>query len=349
MLLVFLFIVLYLFAVYQIGIKIKYQNQIVLLICIILTFLIGYRSYSIWPDTIPYVATFNSMNTNPLYESINYRAYSEKGSLFLTYLVRLLYSSSRFYLIVMAGLSMALLYRSLSKYCIAPLLGICDYIARFVITRDCIQMRSSIAIFLVILSLRFVYEKKMWYYLAVVFFASFFHRLALIGIPFYFFNLIKWDKKKILWSLFIALVLSQVMAGTISGYVEAYSDDFNYGVYTQGQYVDQAKGLGNPMIYFQVMVLLLFTWYESLLSRSTRFYYVFRAGYLYSTLILIFFCNYTTLSGRTSTMFATIEMFMLAIMAKKLPKRIRLAFVSVAGLILVYFFISKYNSVVHFI
>ena len=350
MLFIFFFIVFYLFSVYYIETNIKSQNQVVLLVCVILTFLIGYRDISVWPDTLPYVATFNGMdNAVDFVTNSGYRAYSEKGYLFLAYLVKMISSSSRFYLIVMAGLSMFFLYKSLSRFCLIPLIGLCDYIARFVITRDCIQMRSSLAIFLIIWGIHYVHEKKIWHYLAVVAIASLFHRMALIGLPFYFFNYIRWDKKRILWSIIIAMVLSQVMAGMISGYVESYSDDLNYGAYVQGQYVEQAKGLGNPMIYFQISILLLYTWYERVLAPYSKYYYLFRSGYLYSTLILIFFCNYTTLSGRTSTLFATLEMFMIAIMAKRLPKDIRVPFIIVVGIVLVYFLFNKYNSVVHFV
>lgn len=70
-----------------------------------------------------------------------------------------------------------------------------------------------------------------------------------------------------------------------------------------------------------------------------------RWAYFYSTLILIFFCNYTALSGRTSTVFATCEMFMLPSIAMGFGKEKRFVFYVVVGVILVYFFWSKYHSV----
>ena len=348
MLIVILFILLYLFSIFYLKGKIGTQNKIVLVICVMLTIMIGSRNPFIWPDTYGYVLTFLEMGTgDPLDLYYGFTAYHESGYLLLTYLVRLFTDNGQVYLTVMAGLSLFVLYKALSKYCVLPLLGLCVYIARFIIGRDCIQMRSSLAIFLIIWGLKYVYERKIWHYIAIIYFASFFHRMAYIALPFYFFGLIKWDKQKITWSLIAAFVLSQTMADSISGWVDDFSDDFNYGTYTQGHYVEAAKGLWNPMIYWQIGVLYVYMHYERLLAYSSKYYYLFRAGYLYSTLILILFCNYTALSGRTSTIFATLEIFMLALIVKKISPNERAIYFLVLGVALLYFFISKYNSVIY--
>ena len=68
-------------------------------------------------------------------------------------------------------------------------------------------------------------------------------------------------------------------------------------------------------------------------------------AYLYSTLTLILFSNYTALSGRTSTMFATVEMFILPFIGQSISKKYRVLYYFVLAFVFIYFFISKYQEV----
>ena len=126
--------------------------------------------------------------------------------------------------------------------------------------------------------------------------------------------------------------------------MDSYSQDLNYDTYVQDEYVEEALGLRNPMIYFQILILMVYTFMEPILASKDKFYYLMRWAYFYSTLILIFFCNYTALSGRTSTVFATCEMFMLPSIAMGLGKEKRFVFYVIVGGVLTYFFWNKYHS-----
>lgn len=321
----------------------KYQKTLLILSCIVLTFLIGYRDR--WPDEGVYIIAFDRAPLLWNYSfDINPFGYAEKGYLLLASLVKTIYNSSRFYLLVMGGLSMFLLYKSLQKYCVIPLIGLCDYMARFLLNRDFTQMRSSLAILLIILAIKYVQEKKMWHYLAVVLIAYQFHHMALIAIPFYFLCLIKFKKWHIVAGVIVAFILSQTIASFISGTVDEYSKDLNYVTYTQGTYVSEALGLRNPMIYFQIFILMMFTFSDKLLRSKSAYYDLFRTGYFYSTLILIFFCNYTALSGRTSTLFASLEMFILPMITLTWQRKNRIIYYLGIGLVFFYFFSTKYND-----
>lgn len=140
------------------------------------------------------------------------------------------------------------------------------------------------------------------------------------------------------------MLLSQFIGGSISDVVDSYSEDLHYETYVQDQYVEESLGLRNPMIYLQIVILLTYAFLEKQLVKKVQYYHLFRWAYFYSTLILILFCNYTALSGRTSTVFATCEMFILPSIAMGLKKRSRLLFYVGVGVVLTYFFWSKYRS-----
>lgn len=342
---VFSFVAFYFFCVYYGARKNKWQNTILIITLIFLTIIIGLREY--WPDQLVYQIAFErapmpwefTASTTPF-------GYGEKGYLFLASLVKVVYDDSVFYCLAMGAISMYLLYRNLHEYCLIPLIGLCAYIGRFLLNRDFTQMRSSLAILLIMLGTKYIYEKKPIKYFLLVFLAYQFHMMALIAVPMYFFYRLNLTNKKIIIGLILSLAFSQTLAGFISGTVDNYSQDLNYETYTEGGYVDKALGLRNPMIYFQMGVLLLFTFGEDKLKHLSKYYYVFRSGYFYSTLILIFFCNYTALSGRTSTMFATYEMFILPMLAYSFSKGFRPVYYLGLGVVLLYFFYSKYMAAI---
>ena len=198
---------------------------------------------------------------------------------------------------------------------------------------------------LIILAIDNIYKRKPLKYFAVVFLAYQFHTMALIAVPLYFLYKLPLNKKIVIISIVSAFVLSQTFAGTISGYVDSYSKDLNYSVYTRGEYKEAALGLTNPIIYFQLAILLYFTFKEEAIKRLTPYYKLLQMAYLYSTLTLILFSNYTALSGRTSTMFATVEMFILPFIGQSISKKYRVLYYFVLAFVFIYFFISKYQEV----
>lgn len=343
-----LFILFYILVISLVEVKGKYQKTLLILTCILLTFLIGYRDR--WPDEGVYIWGFN--HVPKLWEfsfELQPYGYVEKGYYFLASMVKTIYNDSRFYLLTMGGLSMFLLYKSLQKYCVIPLIGLCDYIARFLLNRDFTQMRSSLAILLIVLALKYVYEKKMWHYFAAVFVAYQIHHLALIAVPFYFMNLVKIKKWHIYVGILLAFILSQTLAGFVSETVDAYSEDLHYETYTQGVFISKSLGLRNPMIYFQLGILMLLVFTEQELSSKYKYYYLLRNGYFYSTLILIFFCNYTALSGRTSTVFTTLEMFIIPMLAMTWTRKNRIIYYLGVGFVFFYFFAAKYDDAMRLI
>lgn len=339
------FLVFYVFALYVITKKETTQKAILIATLIILTCLIGSRDG--WPDEKVYQIAFSEAPRPWDFISKNVESYGyvEKGYLFLASLVKLVLNDSRFYLFCMGGLSMYLLYKGLTAYCAIPLVGLCDYVGRFLLNRDFQQMRSSLAILLLILAIKLIHDRKLVAYMLVVLLAYQFHHLSLIGIPLYFLYKVRIGPISIIFSLVMAMLLSQLIAGSISDIVDDYSQDLNYDTYVQDEYVEQALGVRNPMIYFQIAILMVYTFMEPILASKDKFYHLMRWAYFYSTLILIFFCNYTALSGRTSTVFATCEMFMLPSIAMGLGKEKRFVFYVIVGVIWVYFFWSKYRSV----
>ena len=137
------------------GGKAKLHKSLLIFALTVLTFLIGFRNG--WPDQLVYEIAF--LRVPDVFNFDFYEqpfGYVEKGYSFLASIVKTIYDNSTFYFLTMGGLSMWLLYKSLTKYCYIPLIGLCDYIARFLLNRDFIQMRSSLAILLIIFAISMI-------------------------------------------------------------------------------------------------------------------------------------------------------------------------------------------------
>lgn len=337
------FALFYILCIYLSKGKAKWQDRFLMLSLAVISVMIGLRSG--WPDQGVYQIAFEQSPLPWDFDiSVEPYGYAEKGYYFLCSLAKLFTNNDTIYFLAMGALSMYLLYKGLTKYCAIPLLGLCDYVGRFLLNRDFVQMRSSLAILLIILAVKLIHERKLAQYMLVLLLAYQFHHLAPLGVPLYFLYKIRLSNMSIIVGLLVAMLLSQLVGGTISDVVDSYSQDLNYDTYVQDQYVEEALGLRNPMIYMQIAILLMYAFMEKRLAPESQYYHLFRWAYFYSTLILIFFCNYTALSGRTSTVFATCEMFMLPSIAMGLKKRHRMLFYIGTGLVLIYFFWSKYRS-----
>lgn len=322
----------------------KDNKKLILIISlIIITFLIALRQH--FPDQGAYEDAFIVSPPITSFSTENIEiGYAETGYLFLASIVKAIMNNVTFYLFMMGALSMFLLYKSLNTYCILPLIGLANYVGRFLINRDFIQMRSSLAILLIIFASKYLFKKQYIKYLLAILLAYQFHHLAFIAIPFIFIYRYQPSNKIIIISLIIAVALSQFAMQSISSIVESWSQDLNYEVYTQQDYVASAFGLKNPMIYWQVFILGLFILKEKEISQQTPYYHFFKSGYFYSTLILILFCNYTALSGRTSTLFATFEIFIIPLIinnSKNISKNLLSLFFAI---MFSYFLYAKYTE-----
>lgn len=308
------FIFFFIAASFELQKNKKNRDIMLMLACVVLAVGAGFRDIYKWPDTMVYVLSFTDYT--PTLDNFSFSdkpfGYNEKGFYLLQVIVKTLFDNITVFLLAVSVLSFYFLYKDIKLYSIFPLIGLCTYIARFIIGRNFIQIRSGLAYALILLSIKYIFEKDWKRYFLIVFIAWLFHRSCIVAIPLYF--VCNWINVK-KWHVYLALVISFAIGilgqDFIHMIVEDNASDLNIGT----RYVDaggekkQLEGLGirNPMIYFQCFILLTYTLLEKRLAPLNKYYYIIRNAYLYSTMILICFCTYKVLSARTSSMYATLE------------------------------------------
>ena len=332
-----LFIALYMVSPYTDHLDKKRQTQLMKILFVVMVLCIGFRNPIMWIDTYAYVLSFLGSSTLASFSfNDDFYGYSEKGYYFLCVIIKTFSSSTFVYLTTIGFLSMLFFFNALRKYCLLPALGLCVYIARYMLARDMNQMRAGLAISIV---MSFTYllvsdnekdklkdEAK---YVIVCWLASFIHTSMLAAIPIILFNHIKLSKKWIFIGIFLSFYISGVYSQLIMDFIS--QSDTIQDMATD--YVDKegendkayAADLTNPMIYYQCIILFVYTLMEKKLAPMSKYYYIFRDGYFMGTVILIVLCQYAVLSARVSTIFATFEVFMIPMIIKGLPKPYQVA------------------------
>lgn len=346
---VVLFFVLYFVAVsFELGRK-KDRDVMLALACVLLAIVAGFRDIYKWPDTVVYAISFWDYTPTFWDFSIPDKPYGfpELGFYFLEVFVKTFTSNETVFFLFVSGLTFYFLHKDIKQFSVFPLIGLCAYVSRFFIGRNFIQIRAGLAYAIVLLSIKYIQEKDWKRYFLIVFIAWMIHRSAIIAVPLYF--ICNWMKLK-KWHVIVLLVFSFIVGifgqGVVHSLVEDNASDLNVGSkYTDaGGETKQLEGLGmrNPMIYFQCLLLLSYTFLEKRLAPLNKYYYIIRTAYLYSTMILICFCTYKVLSARTSSLYATLEFVIIPSLIYMFNKRNRVFAFMVTGVMLTGIFYMYY-------
>lgn len=307
---ILLYIFFYLFALFAEQLKEVDKRNVLIVSCVVLTFLAGFRNPDHWADTDVYVDSFLDY-TNPIYEWSQAdlpHGYSEYGFYFLGVIFKTFSSDVTAYLTFIAALSFIFMYKNFRRYCYYPLFGVCAYIARFYTARNFIQIRAGLSYAIILWAVQYVTKRDWKRYFFWVFIAYQFHHSALLAVPLYFLCMVRIKKWHIVFGIALAFVLGGVFTGQIRALVAEYANDVeSVSTYVTSSY-QREWGLTNPVIYFQLAILYVYTRYEDKLKSTSEDYYTMRTAYFYSTFMLISLSMYTALSGRTSSMYSTLEM-----------------------------------------
>jgi len=320
---VIIYILFYLFALAAEQLKGNDKKILLMLTCVVMALMAGFRNPYLWADTDAYMISFEYY-TKPLYEWSQIDeplGYSEYGFYFLGVIFKTFSSNITAYLTFIAALTFIFMYKDFKRYCYYPLFGVAAYISRFYIARNFCQIRAGLSYAIILWAVQYISKRDWKRYFLWVYIAYLFHHSALIAVPLYFLCMIKIKKWHIWTGIIVAFILGGVFTAPVRALVADYASDMVY-TYLQDEY-QREWGLLNPVIYFQLAVLYLYTQNEEVLKKTSEDYYTMRTAYFYSTFILISLSMYTALSGRTSSMFATLEMAIIPPIINTLSKKNR--------------------------
>lgn len=327
LLILFSFILYYFISVYYFEtLKGKNKEMFLVLTFAVVAVIIGIRNPQSWSDTGVYYMEFVE-NVKPLSATSSYdgpQHYGEMGFYYIGVICKTFSNSPTFYFIVVSALSMLFLFFGIKKYSIFPFIALYVYLGRF-IGRNTIQIRAAIAIAIVIWGTVYVTKRQLWKYLLVVYIASRFHTSVYLAVPLYFMGYIKIKP----WHIYVGILFSLLIAVVFGGAIHEILAESDLANEWASSYVQDgsekaySNSLSNPVIWYQIVILFMWTVFEKRLSPMTDHYYTIRNAYFYSTVLLIVLYQFAILAGRTSTIFATYEMIMIPLFPLLMSKETR--------------------------
>lgn len=262
-----------------------------------------YHSYKYYFDTVSTISDVFKGNID-----------MEKGYLLLNVIIKKLNVNFNGILIVMAFMSLIILFSSYKKYTGYYIIAILIYLVRFYFIRDMGQIRQSLACAIIMFSLKYIQEKNARKYIMAIIIASLFHRVALVGFIIYFlykFRMKITNKVALLWIL-LSIMLGYL--GVASKMIYVFSPILPIKVvnYLYSDFVYNLGILKNPVVLNQLLFLFLGFKFRKTISNKNKYFDLILLNYLISTVILIVFNDMAVFAGRISTVFATVEPILIA-------------------------------------
>lgn len=345
----FLFVLFYFVAASYIGAPKKNIRILLFISCLLLAIIAGVRDPNSWSDTYGYLDNYVN-NTRSLFTfsfSDKPQGFTEFGFHFLGIIVKTFTSNGTIYFLFISFLTFLFIYLSLEKYGLYPLIGLAVYMGRFLVGRNYCQIRAALAIAIIIYGTQYVTKQKLWKFLLIVLIAYQFHHSAILALPLYFMNKVDIKKWHIYVGIGVAFIVASFFGGAIKNFVQGsdYINDMASSYVQEGSEKAFSQTLANPMIYYQVLILFVFTYLEDRLKRLTEHYYTIRNAYFISCVLLIVLVQYAVLAARTSTIFATYEMIMIPMLVLLFKKKDRAFPVIVIGIVSAIFFYLNYAPI----
>lgn len=276
-------------------------------------------------DTMNYINSWHHTPTLLNFNSSVYYSlcYHEPGFFIISVLLKTIYNDVDFYFLILSLLTSIALFKSIREYAYYPLLSLLLYCARFLLLRDINQIRAALAIAVVIYAIKFIENRNFKKYLLYTFLAVSIHTSTIITFPLFFIKKLNLNKKHIAYIIIAAFAVSLTLSPFIEGYVRELTIKYAFAEsYTSGKYVGNV-GLKNFMIYYQIMVLFAYTYFEDSLNQY-KYYYLFRNLYLFSIVLMIVLSDFLVMSSRLATIYTTLEIFIIPLIFQAITSRYRM-------------------------
>lgn len=191
-------------------------------------------------------------------------------------------------------------------------LAVITYFSFFFILHEMTQIRVGIASGLLLLSFKFIHERKYISFLAIVFFAACFHYTALLFLPLYFLSAEKLNKK--LWYMILIIpyvmyffgldfikILSFITVGVFAEKLKIYQDMLDLG-----QFSDKVNIL-NVRVLIQLVLTLVFLFYADLLQTKNKYTFLLLKSLIISLSLFILFVNLPVFAFRFQELFGVVQ------------------------------------------
>ena len=209
-------------------------------------------------------------------------------------------------------ISLFITFRCCYIYSVYPILAMFIYVSRFFFFRELGILAATMAGAIILLSYKYIIERKLGKFIIIVIMAASFHNLAFLFLPIYFLYKYKMNGK----FLFIT-VITAVLFGEIFPIKEVLMDYLakDMGIpYIGYVYSENMREGFNPMLIWQTSVLFVFWLMRKELIKKYEWYNLALWIQYLSVMCLASLNQIVDIAGRVSTAYASIGMLILPAM-----------------------------------
>lgn len=261
----------------------------------------GFRDAEHFMDYENYIYYFDGSNENV-----------ELSFVLISNFVKLFFSDTLFLFVIYAILGVSLkvyAFKIINKDYIYLMLAM--YLVNFYILQELTQIRVGVASAFLLLAIKPIYEKKLWQFLSLVFFAVFFHYSALILLPLYFLNGEKLSKRK--WLLLIPisylLFFLKINLTQLIQFVPVSSIQVLYETYVNSLDFWEFDGVNvfNVLILLRCFIAIFFIYFTDKLIEKNRYFIILLKIYILGIFAFVTLTDIPVLSFRISELLFIVE------------------------------------------
>ncbi len=298
--------------------KIQQQNLIVIFILMILISVAGLRG-PVDNDYKQYVDYYEQSCSGIIPAEFSFYLFSN--------IINILFSNIQVLFIFYAIIGVSVKLYAIKKLTELWIFSILIYFSYFFILHEMTQIRIGVAVGFILLSIKYIEEKNIKYYVITLLAAVFFHYSALIMLPLYFLH-----KDRINKIFYFLIPIAYLL----------YFLDFNIvkviGYLDFTKKYDFYKSLApnnhiNVFGYWQLLRCLfcgVLLWKLPLLLSNNKYAAILTKFYILSCFFLVVFASIPSIASRISEMFASVECILLPFLIYLLKNK-------KVGMIAVYF------------
>lgn len=285
--------------------RVRVKMTCVYILSFILVVFSGFRDSEHFMDYENYVNYFDGFNENV-----------ELSFVLISNIVKSFFDDSTALFVIYALLGVLLkivAFKTINKDYIFLIMAM--YLVNFYILQELTQIRVGVASAFLLLAIKPIYERKLWQFLVLITFATFFHYSALVLAPLYFLNGEKITKKK--WVLliptaymlyFFNINLTQLVQfipiNSIQALYEMYVDSLDFWEF-------DGVNVFNLLIFLRCSIAIFFVYNTDKLIESNRYFIIMLKIYILGIFAFVSLTDIPVLSFRISELLFIVEIVLI--------------------------------------
>lgn len=186
-------------------------------------------------------------------------------------------------------------------------------------------LRQGMALGLTMISIKYILDRNIYKFLAILLAASLFHTSAIIFIPFYYLSRIKINNRTIFISLLLVVALSiplrQVLKNSQIFQNLIQIDSFkHYSVYTTDEDYKLDIPILSVAVFQRIFIFLLFMITYSRIKVEEKTKLLFRNGYFIGMVLFLILSFSSEFAARLSVYYKAFEIAMIPLVVYSFPK-----------------------------